>query len=295
MCVEEGASLSCGVWTAIRTPCSRLMHEPVELGAVQVVLVRHAVRGWTSRSRDTCQPRQRCPAQRRFQWWNPHRRLLTREEPGILVVFQPAARHHVTVMPDPIPIPQDLAAAMLQGYSEGLFAMADENGCIGWYDPDPRAILGPSGVHVSRSLRRALRGRFDVRFNYDPEAVIRACAEPGPGREDTWLSDTMIDALLVLLEAGWVHSVEAWRADELVGGVYGIAMGRVFFAESMFSRPPAGRDASKVCLVHLWQALQAAGINVLDAQYLTPHLVRMGFVEVPRETFHRAIGVGPRF
>jgi len=185
--------------------------------------------------------------------------------------------------------PDALAEAMLHGYAVGAFAMGDADGTIEWYDPDPRAILGPDGLHVSRSLRRSLDGRFVVTMDGAPEDVVRACAMRAPGREETWISEPFLEAVLVLLERGWVHTVEARRDGALVGGVYGVQMNGVFFAESMFSRLPAGTDASKVCLAHLWQHLDDRGIGLLDCQFLTPHLESLGFVEVPRSMWRRRL------
>ncbi len=178
--------------------------------------------------------------------------------------------------------PAQLAQAMLRGYAAGAFAMDDGDG-VHWYDPDPRAVLGPRGLHVSRSLRRTLdAGHFSITMDRDTAAVIRACAAPAQGREDTWLSPAFMAAVMVLIEQGWVHSVEVWREEVLVGGVYGVHMNGVFFAESMFSRPPVGRDASKVALVHLVEHCQGRGIELIDCQFLTDHLVSLGFVEISR-------------
>ena len=189
---------------------------------------------------------------------------------------------------------------MLMGYQAGIFAMAAHPQAtadgtvtrtkVDWYDPDPRAILGPAGLHVSRSLQRVLRrGTFDVRMDGDVQAVVRACAASVPGREDTWISPVFEQAVLALTAQGHVHSVEAWRNGALVGGVYGIHLNGVFFAESMFSRPPEGRDSSKVCLVHLAEHLQARGINLFDCQFLTHHLAGLGFVEVARRSWRRQL------
>ena len=176
--------------------------------------------------------------------------------------------------------PAQLAQAMLRGYAAGAFAMDDGDG-VHWYDPDPRAVLGLAGLHVSRSLRRTLdAGRFSVTMDRDTAGVIEACAASAQGREDTWLSPAFMAAVMVLVEQGWVHSVEVWREGALVGGVYGVHMNGVFFAESMFSRPPAGRDASKVALVHLVEHCQGRSIELIDCQFLTDHLASLGFVEI---------------
>jgi leucyl/phenylalanyl-tRNA--protein transferase len=183
----------------------------------------------------------------------------------------------------------ELAQAMLHGYAQGVFAM-DEGEGIHWYDPDPRAVLGPNGLHISRSLRRSLNsGRFSVSIDQCTEAVIRACAMPTKGREETWISPAFLEAVLLLVDAGWVHSVSVHRAGELVGGVYGIHINGVFFAESMFSRPSQGTDASKVALVHLVEHCHHRGITLIDCQFLSDHLASLGFVEVTRANWHTAL------
>ncbi len=158
--------------------------------------------------------------------------------------------------------------------------MADSrNGEIGWYSPDPRAIIPLDGLRISRSLRQTLRkGALEIRWNTRFEQVIRACAE----RHETWISEEIVAGYRTLFDLGYAHSVEAWNAGQLVGGLYGVALGAAFFGESMFSRT---RDASKVALVKLVERLNARKFELLDTQYLTPHLIRLGAVSIPRPDY----------
>ena len=188
---------------------------------------------------------------------------------------------------------------LLKAYRAGLFPMADpETGRLSWFNPDPRGFipLEPGrlgGFHVSRSLARRVRSRkFDMRSDAAFEAVIRGCAEPRPDRPDTWIDDRIVAAYTALHRAGHAHSVEAWLAPEnqaqpeLVGGVYGVAIGAAFFAESMFCRPErGGTDASKVCLVHLVSHLRRRGFAVLDVQFWNPHIDQFGCREIRRAEY----------
>ncbi len=186
---------------------------------------------------------------------------------------------------------------LLTAYSQGVFPMARDDGRIDWYSPDPRAILPLDGLHVSRSLARLLRsGRYEVRFDTAFPDVILACAAPGPGREETWISDEIIEAYIWLHELGFAHSVETWQDGELIGGLYGVALRGLFAGESMFSRRP---NASKVALYHLVGRLRQRGFRLLDVQFTTPHLARLGAVEIGRERYlallRVAMGVNSRF
>jgi leucyl/phenylalanyl-tRNA--protein transferase len=174
---------------------------------------------------------------------------------------------------------------LLRAYAEGYFPMADgPAGEIGWYSPDPRAVIPLGGFHVPKTLGRRVRsGYYTVTTDRAFDAVIRACA----AREDTWISTEIIDAYTSLYNAGFGHSVECWRGGELAGGLYGVALGGAFFGESMFSRFV---DASKVALVHLVRILSEGGFTLLDIQFITPHLARFGAVEVPREDYLRFLG-----
>jgi leucyl/phenylalanyl-tRNA--protein transferase len=168
-------------------------------------------------------------------------------------------------------------------YRAGAFPMDDGYGRIGFYSSDPRAILELDSLHVSRSLARVVRGgTYEVHVNRNFEAVIRACAD----RKDTWIGAEIISAFIRFHKAGRAHSVEAYREDELVGGLYGVALGGAFMGESMFSRM---RDASKVCLVHLVERLKERGYVLLDCQIQNDHLARLGATEIPESEFLRRL------
>jgi len=161
--------------------------------------------------------------------------------------------------------------------------MGDASGEIAWYDPDPRTILPLDTFHVPRSLAQRIgRGGFAVRFNTAFRAVMTACAEPGPKREQTWITTDIIDAYTELHELGFAHSVETWIDDQLVGGLYGVAIGGLFAGESMFSRTT---DASKIALVYLVEQLQKGGFLLHDVQFMTEHLRRFGATQIPRQKY----------
>ncbi|CAK0750135.1 Leucyl/phenylalanyl-tRNA--protein transferase [Azospirillaceae bacterium] len=163
-------------------------------------------------------------------------------------------------------------------------ADADE---LMWFDPDPRGILPLESFHIPRRLRRVVRSeRFEVRSDFDFEAVIRECAATTELRRETWINAQILSLYCDLHRLGLAHSVECWRQGRLVGGLYGVSLGGVFFGESMFSRET---DASKVALTHLVARLRAAGYRMLDAQYVTSHLARFGAVAIPREEYHRCL------
>lgn len=163
----------------------------------------------------------------------------------------------------------------------------DDGGSIYWYDPDPRAILPLNKLHVSRSLARSLR-RADFRITRDAAFgnVIRACAAAAPGRTETWISAEIVAAYERLAALGYAHSVEVWQENEIQGGLYGVAINGFFAGESMFSRR---RDASKIALVHLVAYLQEQGFQLLDVQFITGHLERLGAVEIPRREYKRLL------
>lgn len=172
---------------------------------------------------------------------------------------------------------------LLTAYAQGIFPMANEDGSIDWYEPDPRAILPLEQFHVPHSLARTIRReRFEVRVNTAFEAVITACAEPAPGREFTWISPEIIAAYTELHRLGFAHSVESWKGDRLVGGLYGVALRGLFAGESMFSRET---DSSKVALVHLVNRLKQQHFKLLDVQFLTPHLQKFGAIEIPAQEY----------
>ena len=170
---------------------------------------------------------------------------------------------------------------LLQGYATGIFPMADsrEAGELFWVEPRNRAIIPLESFHVSRSLRRTLRsGRFIVTHDRDFAGVIAACAD----REETWINAELEHAMTALHGSGHAHSIEVWEADSLVGGLYGVKLGRAFFGESMFSRRT---DASKVALAWLVARLKAGNFTLLDCQFMTEHLASLGAISIPRETY----------
>lgn len=172
---------------------------------------------------------------------------------------------------------------LLNAYSQGIFPMADEDGTIYWYDPDPRAIIPLDSFHIPRSLARTVRqGGFEIRFDTAFGAVMQACAEPGPGREKTWISLEILQAYTELHQLGFAHSVETWIDNRLVGGLYGVSLGGLFAGESMFSRVT---DASKIALVYLVERLRQRGFALLDTQFMTEHLRRFGAVEISRTEY----------
>ena len=190
---------------------------------------------------------------------------------------------------DLIGIGADLDVATLyEAYSVGVFPMGiGEHGAepIGWWSPDPRGVLRPRELVVSRSLRKAV-AHFEVRVDTDFRAVVEACA--APDREGRWITDEIVDAYAALHEAGWAHSVETWQDDALVGGLYGVAIGGLFAGESMFHHV---RDASKVALVALCELLRADQDprRLVDVQWQTPHLATLGVREVPRDEYLAAL------
>jgi leucyl/phenylalanyl-tRNA--protein transferase len=170
---------------------------------------------------------------------------------------------------------------LLQGYATGIFPMADSRDAaeLFWVEPRNRAIIPLNRFHLSRSLRRTLRsGRFRVTHDTDFAAVIAACAD----REETWINAELERAMLALHGSGHAHSIEVWRGDALVGGLYGVKLGRAFFGESMFSRMT---DASKVALAWLVGRLRVGNFTLLDCQFMTEHLASLGAISVPRETY----------
>ena len=172
---------------------------------------------------------------------------------------------------------------LINAYRHGIFPWYGEGDPILWWSPDPRTVLRPDRLHRARSLRKLLRQRpFGVTMDRDFPAVIRACAGPRADSQGTWLLPEMINAYCALHVHGIAHSVEVWRAGQLVGGLYGVAMGGAFFGESMFSRTD---NASKVALVHLCEYVLGLGIELIDCQVLTAHMRRMGAELMPRARF----------
>lgn len=172
---------------------------------------------------------------------------------------------------------------LLDAYRRGIFPWYSDGQPILWWSPDPRAVLAPGDVHVSRSLRKRLRnGGFSVTFDRCFERVIAACAAPRDANGGTWITREMRAAYCTLHEAGFAHSVECWHEGTLCGGLYGVGVGRMFFGESMFSTVS---DASKIAFVHLCEALQAWDYGLVDCQIHTPHLERLGAVLLSRRAF----------
>jgi leucyl/phenylalanyl-tRNA--protein transferase len=170
------------------------------------------------------------------------------------------------------------ASLLVHAYRQGVFPMAMEDDEIGWFSPDPRGVLPLDAVHVPARLARVIRShRFEVGIDRDFEGVMRACAADRD--EGTWISEEIIESYVALHRQGIAHSVEAWRAGRLAGGLYGVHLGGAFFGESMFHHET---DASKVALVALVERLRDRGCSLLDIQWVTPHLARFGAVEIPR-------------
>jgi leucyl/phenylalanyl-tRNA--protein transferase len=173
---------------------------------------------------------------------------------------------------------------LLLAYATGIFPWYEEGLPILWHSPDPRMVLLPEELRVSRSLRKTLRDRrFEIRLDGDFEAVIRACARtPRDGQDGTWITEEMVDAYLRLFELGCAHCSEAWLGGELVGGLYGVSLGSCFFGESMFA---SRTNASKVAFVTLVEQLGRWQFDLIDCQVHTDHLARFGATEWPRSRF----------
>lgn len=172
---------------------------------------------------------------------------------------------------------------LLAAYVQTIFPWYDHGQPILWWSPDPRCVLPPRDFHVSRRLRRTLRNSgFTVTWNRAFGRVIRACGEPRNGQAGTWITPQMIEAFCRLHGAGWAHSVEVWLERRLVGGIYGLAIGRAFFGESMFSRVT---DASKTAMLALCRELARHDFLILDCQLVSPHLLSLGASEMPRREF----------
>lgn len=172
---------------------------------------------------------------------------------------------------------------ILAAYRRGIFPWYQDDQPILWWSPNPRAVLFPEQIHRSRSMQKVLRSeRFTVRMDTDFAGVIQGCAEITERRNGTWITESMRKAYCKLHERGYAHSIEVWREDSLVGGLYGIALGAVFFGESMFSRE---ENASKIALIRLCQQLQRWGFAVIDCQVSNPHLHSMGASTIARSDF----------
>lgn len=179
-------------------------------------------------------------------------------------------------------IPSEL---LVSAYSSGWFPMALDGGDIRWYSPDPRGIISLERFHVPSRLARVIRtGRFQVEVDRSFHAVIRACAETDRRDDDpgTWIDEEILASYVELHRLGLAHSVETWQDGQLVGGLYGVALGGAFFGESMFHR---ATDASKVALAALVERLRARDFRLLDVQWVTPHLEQFGAIEIRRSEY----------
>ena len=182
----------------------------------------------------------------------------------------------------------DLSSArLLEAYRRGIFPWFSEGDPILWWSQDPRMILFPAELKISRSLGKTLRNRsYEAHFDSAFDEVMAGCAAPRKGEPGTWIGGGMLEAYRDLHRLGYAHSVETWIDGELAGGLYGVAIGRVFFGESMFSRV---RDASKIALAALVAHLKSAGFGLIDCQMRTPHLETLGAREIPRRRFSRLL------
>ena len=187
----------------------------------------------------------------------------------------------------------DLTPARLRdAYAHGIFPWFSDGEPLLWWSPDPRMVLFTREVRIARSLRRVLRsGRFTITFDQDFTGVMRGCAEPRNDDAGTWITPEMIAAYAALHRSGHAHSVEVWAGDVLAGGLYGVALGRLFFGESMFSRQS---DASKVALVTLARQLERWGFDMIDCQVSSSHLAALGAREIARDEFIRRVAAAVR-
>jgi len=173
---------------------------------------------------------------------------------------------------------------LLEGYRLGVFPMAMQNGAIEWFSPEPRGILPLQDFHVPHALQKTLRKNiFEIRVDTSFADVMKACAK----RADTWINEEIVESYTRLHELGHAHSVETWRDEKLAGGLYGVSLGGAFFGESMFHRVT---DASKIALCGLVEHLREKKFVLLDTQWLTPHLLQFGGVEIPRNQYLHLLG-----
>lgn len=178
--------------------------------------------------------------------------------------------------------PQELTPELLlRAYATGIFPMSEsqDDPNLYWVEPEMRGILPLDQFHVPKSLKKVVRkNKFEIHCDRAFEQVLDFCAKPAAGRDVTWINQSIRDNVIKLHEMGFAHSVECWRKDKLVGGLYGISLGAAFFGESMFSKET---DASKVALVHLVARMRLGGFKLLDTQFTTDHLSRFGVIEIP--------------
>jgi leucyl/phenylalanyl-tRNA---protein transferase len=176
---------------------------------------------------------------------------------------------------------------ILAAYRQGIFPWFNPEDPILWWSPSPRTVIFPNQLHISKSLRKVIRnGTYSVSFDHCFSDVMRACAAPRSDDGGTWISEDIIAGYSALHKQGFAHSVEVWEGETLVGGLYGMALGRIFFGESMFSRAD---NASKVGFAHLVQQLIAWDFQLIDCQVANDHLFSLGAVEIPREEFQQIL------
>jgi len=179
------------------------------------------------------------------------------------------------------------AEALIYAYTSGVFPMAESDGTIYWYRPDPRAIIPIDTYKPAKSLKPILnRGQFEVRINTQFENVMRACASPRAYEQETWISEEIIQAYVELHEMGFAHSVEVYEQEDLVGGLYGVHIGSVFFGESMFMKVS---NASKVAFHYLIEILRANDFNLLDTQFMNDNVQRYGAIEIKRTAYEKLL------
>ena len=176
-------------------------------------------------------------------------------------------------------------ANIIKAYSVGIFPMAENysDQKIYWINPQNRGILPLGGLHISKSLRKTIKRKsFNVTYNYNFRHIIQECAKIGSRRTETWINQEIMEAYIELHKIGYAHSIECWKDNKIVGGLYGIALGGAFFGESMFSQQS---NASKIALVHLVAILKDRGFILLDTQFTSDHLETMGVIEISRENY----------
>ena len=184
-------------------------------------------------------------------------------------------------------------ATLLEAYSKGIFPWFSQYDPILWWSLDPRMVLFTNEIHLSKSLKRVIRsGKFSVSFDNQFESVIKNCSRSENEDDERWITDEMIEAYIRLHKLGFAHSVEVSMNDRLVGGLYGVSLGRMFFGESMFFRVP---DASKVALIALTEKLMSFEINVIDCQQETDHMRRMGARPIPRSEFKKLLAEAMKY
>ena len=186
--------------------------------------------------------------------------------------------------PDPFAI-ELTPELIIRAYAAGIFPMAEgaDSDDLFWVSPELRGVLPLDDFHISKSLRKTMRQHpFSVRIDTDFDAIIEGCATEGEDRDSTWINPAIRKLYGELYRRGYVHTVEVWDGDALVGGLYGLSLGAAFFGESMFHR---ATDASKIALAHLVERLNAGGYRLLDTQFITPHLKSLGGIEIPREIY----------